>query len=474
MQYNPKDVNSIERYALELEGLSLRDKIGEKIEEMTLSNASKGKLGNLIEKMYFGYEINSRKEADFKEANMELKVLPLKEIKKKPNSILIREQQGLAAKERLVLSIINYMQVYQEKWESNSLFDKCEQLLLMFYISNKEVPVEEQVFKLIQRWQPSKEDLLIIQKDWQLIIDKIVQGKAHEISEGDTMYLGACTKGSTKEKSQKQQPHSQELATQRAFCFKVSYVNAIIEQLLMQRKYKPKKKEISIANTYKNKLFDEVILQVYRQNIGLSVEEILKKYEIHRARTAKNFLNLVVNDVAHKLFQCKLNELSEFKKANIEIKTIMLQPDGMPKESMSFEQIDYCELVQEQWEDSIIRDKFENKKHLWIIFKAPRRFNKQGELNLDEIILNQVIFWNMPYTDLEGSMKKVWQDTVEKVKKGDYQHFIKISDGEIGHIRPKAQNGDKDLIITPQGTYEKKKCFWLSAKYVKEQIEKNS
>ena len=49
--------------------------------------------------------------------------------------------------------------------------------------------------------------------------------------------------------------------------------------------------------------------------------------------------------------------------------------------------------------------------------------------------------------------------------------LIKIKDGEIAHIRPKAKDSS-DLMITPQGTYEKRKCFWLNAKYIKEQIEK--
>ena len=81
------------------------------------------------------------------------------------------------------------------------------------------------------------------------------------------------------------------------------------------------------------------------------------------------------------------------------------------------------------------------------------------------------MFWNMPISDLEGSMKRVWKDTVEKIKLGDYDNFIKIKDGEIAHIRPKGKDSS-DLMITPQGTYEKRKCFWLNAKYIKEQIEK--
>ena len=194
-------------------------------------------------------------------------------------------------------------------------------------------------------------------------------------------------------------------------------------------------------------------------------------YSIKRERKAKNFIRLIVDDVCIVAFGDKLENFEEFKKASIELKTIVLKPNGMPKESMSFEQIDYCEIVNEEWETSTIREKFENKKHLWIIFKSKINFDKQSELSLDDIILHKVMFWNMPTYDLERSMYRVWTDTVNKIKKGKYESFIKISDNEIAHIRPKARNKD-DLMITPQGSYERRKCFWLNAKYIKEQIEK--
>ena len=40
----------------------------------------KGRLGQLVEKYFFGYDINSNQEADFSEAGLELKCTPLKEL----------------------------------------------------------------------------------------------------------------------------------------------------------------------------------------------------------------------------------------------------------------------------------------------------------------------------------------------------------------------------------------------------------
>ena len=42
-----------------------------------------------------------------------------------------------------------------------------------------------------------EDDLAIIEHDWETIMEKVRTGRAHEISEGDTLYLAACTKGAT-------------------------------------------------------------------------------------------------------------------------------------------------------------------------------------------------------------------------------------------------------------------------------------
>ena len=61
----------------------------------------------------------------------------------------------------------------------------------------------------------------IIEHDFNVIKDKICAGKAHELSEGDTLYLGAATKAATSE-DRREQPFSDELAKPRAFAFKNS------------------------------------------------------------------------------------------------------------------------------------------------------------------------------------------------------------------------------------------------------------
>lgn len=321
-RYDKTDKKSIEEYARRLTNNSLTD-INRDYSNTRFNNKkSKGRLGQLIEEEYFGYKVNSKQEADFREVGVELKVCPLKNIKKKPNSNSLREKLGYSAKERIVLSIIDYFKLNDETWESNTIMEKCKELLLMFYMNEKDVPREELLFKIISLWTPSEKDLKIIENDWNTIALKVKQGKAHEISEGDTMYLGACTKGSTAERSKRVQPNNDIMAPQRAFSYKRQYVDYIIEELLQKEQVRKSKAEKSLSDEYM--LFDEKIYNVFNGILNKSVSEIISLYSIDRARKAKNYIRLIVDDVCKKVFGDKLENFEEFKKANIELKTIVL------------------------------------------------------------------------------------------------------------------------------------------------------
>ena len=87
--YNAKDKWSILEYSKLLLGKSLEQAIAPEVIE---ARKGKGRLGQLVEEYFFGYDVNSNPDADFSDAGLELKVTPLKELKNKV----------LAIKERLV------------------------------------------------------------------------------------------------------------------------------------------------------------------------------------------------------------------------------------------------------------------------------------------------------------------------------------------------------------------------------------
>ena len=63
----------------------------------------------------------------------------------------------------------------------------------------------------------------------------------------------------------------------------------------------------------------------------------------------------------------------------------------------------------------------------------------------------------------------VWKDTKGKIIAGDYEHFIRISQSPVSHVRPHARDSE-NLMETTQGTMAKRKSFWLNASYIFENI----
>ena len=447
LPYDKTSPKSIEDFAQNLRGKSLRDVLSldiiKSLEKEKTSN--KGELGLMLEKYYFGILPNNRAEPDFLEAGVELKTAGLN---KKRDKFTSKEP-------RLVLSLINYNELHKEQWGKSTFLKKNHLLLLMFYLYEREKLSIDQIFKIIRLWDFPERDLHIIRNDWESIVRKIKEGKAHEISEGDTYYLGACTKGSTAKKSLVNQPFSNKKAKQRAFALKKTYLEIIIaESLLKQADIEPAVKDV--AEYKKNKSFEKIIYDRFKPYINMNIESIEKSFRVvvGRKPPKDRYARL-----ARLIMGVKAKRIEEFEKADIMMKTVRLKQDGTPKEDMSFPYFKYMDIVKENWDDSTLKQMF-SQKFFFVIFQYDNRNN---------LIFKKVMFWNMPYDDLEKQVKKVWRKTVAQIKIGQVGNLPKLSENPVCHVRPHAKNS-KDRIPTPLNGLQTKKCFWLSKHYLKMQI----
>lgn len=452
--YDEKNIDSIIDYSQKLENRSIDQTNYEQnsfkgvscknIKQITEQKNNKGGFGQYLETIYFGKEADNKSQPDFPLAKLELKASPLKTL----------SNYEVKVKERLVLNHFTFEDLDKEVFENSHFKYKNENILLVFYHYNKNQPYGEMLIQLSDLWQCLKEDEFQIRSDWQTIVDKIHAGKAHEISEGDTLYLGACTKGASKDKNWQTQPHSDIKAQGRAFCFKLGYINHIY-QILLQRKMHRKTLETRILS--KNESLIEKVISIFSPYFGKTAEEIcIMRNEVYNTSDKIRYAN-----IARRIIGLNKNcsNLYEFNAADIQFKTIRVEPNGKCKEAISFKNVDFCEIVDEEWEDSYFYNAITSK----FIFALFKRDSEQKEYYLD-----RVISWQVPKEDYRY-FQEVWADTKEKVKNGDYQHFIKISDNPVSHIRPKAKN-NKDLMKTPQHTYEPKKCFWINQRYIQEKV----
>lgn len=449
MNYNEKSIDSIMEYAYGLIG----KKFGEIDRHERLGEGKgKGNLGQIVEESYFGYDINSKAEADFSHVGVELKVTPFK----------VNQNKTISAKERLVLNIINYMEEYQKDFYESSFWDKNKKLLLVFYQWKKELEKKDYVVKDIMLHEFSEEDLVVIKNDWNTIINKIKKGKAHELSEGDTNYLAACPKGANKS-SVRKQPFSEELAMQRAFSLKSSYMTSLIRKRLGVED----EKVVSILKGTKMTI-EQLLESKFKVFYGKSVDEIGDDLGIDlyngKSKLAKNYVQMLVSRILG-LTTNDLSKIDEFAKANIKFKTIRIEKNGKIKEHMSFPTFKYKEIIEEDWENSSLRNLFEEQKYLFVVF----RYDEDDILRLDKIKL-----WNMPISVLDTYVKDAWEETVRVIKEGvkieikgnkAFDNLPGPKFNGICHTRPHARDSE-DTYDLPDGRKLVKKCFWLDKEYI--------
>lgn len=447
--YNRQEIELISKSAI---GKSVNDILNEEIVTVEDKDANKGGLGQLIEKYLFGMDNNSDSEPDFMPAGIELKVTPYKKIK----------GDKLSAKERLVLNIIDYMTEYKNTFRSSHFWYKNNKIQLLWYLweANKDkkdlIITHEKLLEL-----EKNEDLKQIEEDWNFIINKIREGKAHEISEADTMYLGACSKGANA-LSTREQPFSDIPAMQRAFCFKNSYMTQLV------RKYIGDYSNVEKILKGTNDTFNEFVFNIIAKYKGKSQNELMKEFNIDTK--AKNVNSMLISRMFN--VKSKLSETEEFQKAKIIPKTIRIEENGRIKESISFPYFKYTEIVNQDWETSDLREELETTKYMFFIFKMEN----------GEYIFKGIKLWNMPEIDIETSVMEMWKKTYNTIKTGNIvksiengirkTNFVGMSENNVCHVRPHGRNAS-DVCKLPVAdkltgaTEYTKHCFWINNNYIR-------
>ena len=453
-KYTKEEIVTIAKSAIGKTFRELKDK-----ESVTISEKScnKGDLGQYVERTLYGIENNNKSEPDFMPAGIELKVTPYKKNK----------DGSLSAKERLVLNIIDYSTEYQKEFRSSHFWFKNSKIELIWYLSEKEKQkldytiTHEKFLEL-----DCSEDIYQIENDWNTIIQKIKEGKAHEISEADTMYLGACTKGVNKE-SKKKQPFSNEKAKQRAFCFKTSYMTSLV------RKYIGTYKDVEKVLKDTNYSFDAFVNNVIYKYKDKTQAELMK--ELNVDSKAKNIFSVLINRMFH--VKTNLRNTDEFLKANIIPKTVRVEENGKIKESMSLPYFRFDEIVNTSFENSNLKDQLETTKYMFFIFQHTR----------NGYVFKGIKLWNMPKEMIEKEVKKVYEKTQKIIQSGEIVHHIdsrgrwinnfpKKKDNLVCHVRPHGINA-KDTFPLPVADKQMgiseftKQSFWINNSYLKEIVK---
>ena len=436
------------------------------VEDKEISMKSKGQYGNYIEKYFYGYQPNSDSAADFDKIGVELKVTPFK----------VNKNGSISAKERLVLTILNYMEENLEDFYSTHLWAKCSKILLLFY--NGLIPNQTMADYIIEKvflYEWFEEDMDVILEDYQRITEKIKQGKAHELSESDGNYLSTCTKGAGKGKDFRSQPFSSEPAKQRAWELKSSYMTYLINHKIFNQ---TEQESVVATARGEKKPFTEVVAEKILAYKGFSEEELYARFDINPKAKGKN------SSLIRKILGLTgdIEKTQEFQKANMNLRVIRVDKNRLPKEDSPFKTYNFVELASnDEWEESHPYLEICNKRFLFVVFKevSPKLF-----------VLDSIKFWGFPDRLLD-EVQRVWQETRMIIQEGVQltingnkvsTNFPQSKVNQVVFTKIHAQNtyyeiepevfigkgklSDTDLL--PDGRHITKHSFWIPKKFLKE------
>ncbi len=463
MRYDPSSKSSIMAHALTILGKSLRELYPY---AASGTRGGKGNFGNDVEFYHFEIPNNNNPEPDFEQIGYDLKCTPLDSSK-----------DGYVAGERLVLTMIDFINEAKVNHYTESHFWKKAKLLLIFYLRIKGDPYLDFIVQMIRWWNIPEEDLKIIIDDWNKIHDKIVHGLAHELSEGDTLYLGACTKSSDSKVRRPQFGENAPEAKPRAYCLKKQYMNWVVVDSFLDRANVNVNPTMNLSDEYMEKIinlkrqtgvivksigeyeanetFEDLVIRRFSPYYGMTLSDISQKTGSKISTDAKDF----AFQTCLAILGLNCRKIEEFEKADILLKSISLQHDMKSlKECMSFTAFKYIDVAEEdEWEDS---GWYETITHRFFFVV----FQKSNDNVRSKLRLQKVFFWGMPVEDQE-KCKIVWKDTRDKIRNDVFDDFMGMAKNDVCHVRPHARN-NKDTYPTPSGREIPKKCFWLNRKYI--------
>ncbi|KGX92761.1 DNA mismatch repair protein MutH [Pontibacillus halophilus JSM 076056 = DSM 19796] len=412
----------------------------------------KGNIGNMIQSDFFGIPANSIKGSDFIHHNIELKVTP----------VLKNKKAGYSSKERLVLGMINYMEDYKISFEESIVNKKASNMLLIFYLHEENTPVEE--FKIIKtaRFRLSESDKSKVRIDYHSIVDKIEQGKAHEISEKQQKIMGACTKGQGKGKDLVKQPFSIQKAKSRAYSYKVGYMSSYFRKLVTPE-------QVEHINIPPHSSFLDTVTETLNEYTGKTDEQIQfeMKKEVNGKSSLFNLIGLMFGTKGG-----NLNHTDEFLKEGYAIKTVRNRLDKKNNQDMSFPNIDFTEIAYDEFEESTWYSCFAETTYILTVWDeyeyGKNRFLGYTIWVPDEDFIHKASELFYQIKDMINSDSITVEIDESKGKHGRWSDNLPggIRDYPPFQIRPKG-SGKSVFVTLPSGITIKKKCLFINKGYIR-------
>lgn len=467
----------------------------------------KGRIGFLVQEVYFDEPRDNKPEADLGKVGVELKVSPL----------IRKPRAGLRVKERLILGMINKDEELPDIFKDSHIYEKCRLIMLIYYVDEtkqNKTPFQFPFYKSAYFRIPDV-DMAMIEQDYKYIRDCVNEKRYSDLHEGNAHYLSPATKNSG-----------------RAFSFKPSYMNQIFSEYIDAGKllYDPNTDQetfdilrqydaiVTDAAELKENTFEEIVQNKFKPYIGLTIDEIrqaLMEPEDYDAWISKETVDKAeFARATYAMLGITSPQAEEFVRSNIYVKTLRINKDLSMNENISFSAFEFSELMDEDWESSTVYEEMVEREFLWSVFKH----------NGKDFVFCGAKFWSMPKADI-ATIYEGWEDIRDIIKQGvvfqkdrkDDGTFIVTKRGKnrilnnfpdsrntnpqkkeyklcpspkpynpIISIRPHASlvyynlksidyvdtdNPKSNGSVLPNGDIMTKQCFWFNNEYILKQIQ---
>ena len=436
-----KTAEQLLEFTEEIKGKTFKE-IDKKKHFLYGKKSDKGLLGKIVETGFYGYELNSRCEADFAELGIELKVSGFKKLK----------DGSWSAKERISLSSIYYKGIIHEEFEFSKFISKNRKLLIIWYEYIKGVPKTDFVIYDFQLYDMSYDEE-IIRNDFYTIKQKVESGLAHKLSEGDTVILGAATKGKQGQKAE--QPKSAILAPTRAFSLKNSFFRGVLRDHV--EGISRDKKSIEFVTP------EGFVWEKLKPFKGMSQLDILSRYnKSYQAKQIPKNLSKMVSDRVVGKDKELIEKHEVFSKSNFLIKNIPIKVDNTPLEKATFSTLQISDFTS-LWEESEWKTFFEEITFIYIAYIG----EKDGkELRNGDRILERIFKVTFTAEEVEEFGK-----TYNMIKRAIEERNTDLLPTASSDIK-----GEYKLVIAPKGTVggvydrflddKRETCFMLNKDFL--------
>ncbi|WP_251127108.1 MutH/Sau3AI family endonuclease [Exiguobacterium sp. s129] len=407
-----------------------------------LSN-DKGILGKIVETGFYGYPNNNKAEADFDNLGVELKV----------SGFTVTKKGLWSAKERISLSQINFSKIVEQEFQYSSLISKNRKILFIWYEFVKGGDPRDFVIRDYQLYDMTAIEP-VIEKDYLVIQDFVKKGLAHELSEGNSVVLGAATKGASGQTQV--QPYSPIKAKTRAFSIKNSFIKGVLKE--HRASYDVHlSKELTPEEWLWNRL---------RKFKGMTQIEILKTVDPDSAKDKipKGIGGMIKKRVIGT--EEDLEKVEIFNKLTYDIRSIPIKTNYYPLEKATFRTL-HREDFQDDWEISDWKLFFEESTFFYVGYLGEKNSSKNGQRKLE--CLFKVAFTPDEIEDFAKTYKQIQKALITN-KISDLPTATKCPDSPLV-ISTKGGRGDSCYEAFFKGG--RKTCFMFNKDFLHKKFQQS-